>query len=108
MFFVLLSSLKYLFSKIVIVPEEHFTNSTRCSQMEDKDREVLDLRSNISDLEARLRNVDLQKSLELTQQSQRWEEFSRLADSMKNLSQTMMTQTSAASNSPRLTMPQQY
>ncbi|RUS70187.1 hypothetical protein EGW08_022049 [Elysia chlorotica] len=77
-------------------------------KMEDKDREVLDLKSKISDLEARLRNVDLQKSLELTQQSQRWEEFSRLADSMKNLSHTMMTQTSAASNSPRLSMPQQY
>ncbi|GFO26262.1 paramyosin-like isoform x2 [Plakobranchus ocellatus] len=77
-------------------------------KMEDKDREILDLKSSISDLEARLRNSDLQKSLEMTQQSQRWEEFSRLADSMKNLSHTMMTQASAASNSPRLTTPQQY
>ncbi|GFS27521.1 paramyosin-like isoform X2 [Elysia marginata] len=77
-------------------------------KMEDKDREILDLKSSVGELEARLRNVDLQKSLEMTQQSQRWEEFSRLADSMKNLSHTMMTQTSAASNSPRLANPQQY
>lgn len=90
--------------KILLV--DHVADLQR--KMEDKDRQILDLKSSISELETRLRNNDLQKSLEMTQQSQRWEEFNRLADSMKSLSHTMMTQTSAASNSPRLTTPQQY
>uniref|UniRef100_A0A0B7AFD6 Uncharacterized protein n=1 Tax=Arion vulgaris TaxID=1028688 RepID=A0A0B7AFD6_9EUPU len=70
---------------------------------EEKDRELLTLRNRGEDLETRLRGVDLQKSLELTQQSQRWDEFSRLADSMKSLSQSMRVQTVHSALSPRRT-----
>ncbi|CAL1533196.1 unnamed protein product [Lymnaea stagnalis] len=77
-------------------------------KLDDKDREILTLRSSVDDLETRFRNLGLQKSMELAQQSQRWEEFSRLADSMKTLSKTMMTQTSLGSTQSPRSRPQQY
>ncbi|CAG5136780.1 unnamed protein product [Candidula unifasciata] len=74
---------------------------------EDKDREILNLQNRIGDIAAKLRGSDLQKSMDLTHQSQRWEEFSRLADNMKSLSQSMQAQTSLNVVSPRRS-PYQY
>ncbi|BFZ11229.1 hypothetical protein BsWGS_14268 [Bradybaena similaris] len=77
------------------------------NKAEEKDREIQHLQNRIEDLGAKLRGSDLQKSLELTNQSQRWEEFSRLADNMKSLSKSMMAQTSLNAVSPRRS-PYQY
>ena len=57
--------------------------------MEEKEKEILGLRTHIHSLETRLKDLEHLKDLESSVHSQKWEEFSRLADSMKNLSRTM-------------------
>lgn len=49
----------------------------------------MELRAEIAQMESRLKQVEFQKSLELSAQSQKWEEFGRLAESMRTLSSTM-------------------
>ncbi|XP_059155882.1 myosin-6-like isoform X2 [Physella acuta] len=78
-------------------------------KIEERDHEIIELRTNVSDLETKFRNLGLQKTMEMSQQSQRWEEFSRLADSMKSLSKSMMSQTSMGNfHSHHSMTPQQY
>ena len=57
--------------------------------MEEKDKEVEGIRGHVNSLETRLKDLEHLKDLESSVHSQKWEEFSRLADSMKNLSRTM-------------------
>lgn len=61
------------------------------------------LAAGVEDMETSLRSIDVQKSLEVTQHSHKWQEFSQLADSMKSLAQTMMAQTSHSPKSPKRT-----
>ena len=71
-----------------------------CSvQIEERDRNVAELRAEMAALDARLKQAEYQKSLELSAQSQKWEEFGRLAESMRTLSSTM-----AQSTTPRSTL----
>ncbi|KAH9513670.1 hypothetical protein Btru_041774 [Bulinus truncatus] len=90
--------------KILLV--DHVAEIQR--KLEDKDREIYTLKSSIGELETKFRSLGLQKTMELDQQRLRWEEFSRLADSMKNLSQTMMTQTVYSSSQTPRSVPHQY
>ncbi|XP_012945968.1 trichohyalin [Aplysia californica] len=76
-------------------------------QIEERDREIHTLRTDVDSLGSRFKSLDLQKSVELGQQLQKWEEFAHLAESMKNLSQTMISQASTSARSPRHA-PQQY
>lgn len=73
--------------------------------IEKKDLEIHSLKTDVDSIGSRFKTMDLQKSVELGQQMQKWEEFSKLAESMKNLSQSMISQT--ASMSPH-SAPQQY
>ncbi|CAG5119792.1 unnamed protein product [Candidula unifasciata] len=81
--------------KILLV--DHVAELQR--KLEEKDREILSLMATADDMEARLRSLDLRKSLELTQHSQKWEQFSNLADSMKSLAKSMTAQTTHNSQS---------
>lgn len=55
------------------------------------------LTSHVHSLENRLQDLEHLKLLESTVHSQKWEEFSRLADSMKTLSRSMARSTNAES-----------
>ncbi|KAK6960114.1 cilia- and flagella-associated protein 58-like isoform X1 [Biomphalaria glabrata] len=90
--------------KVLLV--DHVAEMQR--KLEDKDRDIYMLKSSVGELETKFRSLGLQKTVELDQQRLRWEEFSRLADSMKSLSQTMMSQTVYSSTQTPRTLPQQY
>jgi hypothetical protein len=69
-----------------------------CSaQIEEKDRILIELKAEIAALENRVKHAEYQKSLELSAQSQKWEEFGRLAESMRTLSSTMAHNTTPRS-----------
>ena len=51
----------------------------------------------VAALDARVKQAEYQKSLELSAQSQKWEEFGRLAESMRTLSSTMAQTTTPRS-----------
>ena len=90
--------------KLHIYLSSFWVSNCFCSQIETKDTEIQTLKGDVDSMNSRFKTIDLQKSVDITQQMQKWEEFSKLAESMKNLSQTMISQT--ASQSPRT--PQQY
>ncbi len=58
-------------------------------QLDEKEKESFALRSRVRSLEMKLEDVGHLKELEATVHSQKWEEFARLAESMKSLSSTM-------------------
>ncbi|XP_041362055.1 myosin heavy chain, clone 203-like [Gigantopelta aegis] len=62
------------------------------SKIEERDREILKVQHSLHSLETRLKNCDYQADMELSLQSQKWEEFGRLAESMRTLSHTMAAQ----------------
>ncbi|XP_071115264.1 paramyosin-like isoform X1 [Haliotis cracherodii] len=62
------------------------------TKLETKDREVLQLQHELISVEARLNEFENENSLEHTVQSQKWEEFGRLAESMRTLSHSMAAQ----------------
>lgn len=78
--------------KVLLV--EHVADLQR--KIEDKDHQIVELRTEVGGMESRLKHTEYQKTLELSAQSQKWEEFGRLAESMRTLSSTM-----AHSTSPR-------
>ncbi len=57
--------------------------------MDDKEKENFALRSRMRSLEGKVTDIGHLKELEATVQSQKWEEFARLAESMKSLSHNM-------------------
>ena len=59
------------------------------SQLEGKNEEVVNLRSQIISLEDRVRELEQYQTMEITSQSAKWSEFERLAESMRTLSHTM-------------------
>ncbi|ELU18498.1 hypothetical protein CAPTEDRAFT_188336 [Capitella teleta] len=69
------------------------------NQVDEKDKEIMTLRAHIHSLESRLHDLEHLKDLETTVNSQKWEEFSRLAESMKTLSRSMAHSTSGEMNS---------
>ncbi|XP_045216579.2 ELKS/Rab6-interacting/CAST family member 1-like isoform X2 [Mercenaria mercenaria] len=69
-------------------------------KMEMKNEEVVNLRSQVFSLEQRVDELDQFNSLEHTSQSQKWEEFEKLAESMRTLSHTM-AHSSTRTRSPR-------
>lgn len=71
--------------KVLLV--EHVADLQR--KIEEKDRYLIELRADVASLESRLKQVEYQKSLELSTQSQKWEELGRLAENMRSLSSTM-------------------
>ena len=54
--------------------------------MNDKEREILTVHAHAHDLETQVKELEHLKGLESTLHSQKWEEFSRLAENMKHLS----------------------
>ncbi|XP_076437588.1 uncharacterized protein LOC143276817 isoform X2 [Babylonia areolata] len=82
--------------KVLLV--EHVADLQR--KIEEKDRSLVELRAELVALDSRLKQSEYQKSLELSAQSQKWEEFGRLAESMKTLSTTMVHTVT-----PRATLP---
>ncbi|XP_070209611.1 paramyosin-like isoform X3 [Littorina saxatilis] len=78
--------------KVLLV--EHVADLQK--KIEEKDRNIIELRAEIATMDSHLKTADYQKSLELSAQSQKWEEFGRLAESMRTLSSTM-----AHSTTPR-------
>ena len=55
------------------------------------------MRAQIQTMEVRLKELDHVKSLESSIQSQKWEEFEKLAESMRTLSHSMKTQSGSSS-----------
>ncbi|CAF0766915.1 unnamed protein product [Didymodactylos carnosus] len=62
----------------------------------------LSLRSQLQELEARLKEIDRLKSMEDLIQSQRWDDMSQLAETMKTVSHTMARATSPPRTRKRL------
>jgi len=62
-------------------------------QLEENELVTRDLEEQIQTLEGRLRALEQLQSLQSSIHSQKWEEFSRLAESMKTLSHTMIQTT---------------
>ncbi|XP_060081182.1 uncharacterized protein LOC132560530 isoform X2 [Ylistrum balloti] len=60
-------------------------------KLEMKDREINILKSQMHTLDTKVNELNHLKKLESTVQSQKWEEFEKLAESMRNLSHTMST-----------------
>ncbi|XP_077989996.1 uncharacterized protein LOC144444449 [Glandiceps talaboti] len=58
-------------------------------QLRDKDDDLLHLQANMSSLEGRVDNMTRTTVLESSLQSQKWGEFEKMAESMKNLSRSM-------------------
>ena len=58
-------------------------------QLNDKDREILAMHAHVHEMETKLKELDYLKGLESALHSQKWEEFSQLADSMSCLSRTL-------------------
>ncbi|ESO86092.1 hypothetical protein LOTGIDRAFT_129830 [Lottia gigantea] len=84
--------------KILLV--DHVAELQR--KIETKDHELISLQSEISSLESRLHDLDYQKNLESTVHSQKWQEFGRLAESMRTLSSTMARSTSPTHSTSKL------
>ena len=59
------------------------------SQINDKEAEILTLHSHIHEMETKMKEMDHLKGLESALHSQKWDEFSQLADSMSALSRTL-------------------
>lgn len=59
--------------------------------MEMKDREIGMIKAQMQGMESKVKEVEHVKYLEATVQTQKWEEFEKLAESMRNLSHTMST-----------------
>lgn len=78
-----IKQLKY--DKVLLV--DHVADMQK--KIEEKDRYLMELRADVAALESRLKQTEYHKSLELSAQSQKWEEFGRLAESMRTLSSTM-------------------
>lgn len=57
--------------------------------MEQKDQEIVLLRSQVLTMESKLKDLEHLNSLESTVQSQKWEEFEKLAENMRTLSHSM-------------------
>ncbi|XP_046563262.1 ELKS/Rab6-interacting/CAST family member 1-like isoform X1 [Haliotis rubra] len=72
------------------------------AKLEMKDREVLQLQHEIVSMEARLNEFESDNNLEHTVQSQKWEEFGRLAESMRTLSHTMAAQSVTPRSSTKI------
>ncbi|KAL8577252.1 hypothetical protein ACOMHN_022440 [Nucella lapillus] len=72
--------------KILLV--EHVADLQK--KIEEKDYSLVEMRAEIAEVDTRLKQSEYQKTLELSAQSQKWEEFGRLAESMKSLSTTMV------------------
>ena len=73
-------------------------------KVDEKEKEILKLKTHVLSLERRLKELDYLKTLEGNINSQKWEEFSRLAESMKTLSQTMMSRTHSPTPTPTTTV----
>ena len=58
-------------------------------QLEKQDQDLISIKAQNLDLSTRVKDLGHLKDLEASLQSQKWDEFSRLAESMKNLSKTM-------------------
>ncbi|XP_060553175.1 uncharacterized protein LOC132714330 isoform X2 [Ruditapes philippinarum] len=72
-------------------------------KLELKNEEVVNLRSQVLSLEQRFGELEQFNSLEHTSQSQKWEEFEKLAESMRTLSHTM-AHSQSRMGSPRNTL----
>ena len=68
-------------------------------QVDEKEKEILTLRAHVHSLESRLQDLEHLKLLQSTVNSQKWEEFSRLAESMKTLSRSMARSSTSEVNS---------
>ncbi|VDI20514.1 uncharacterized protein LOC143054047 isoform X2 [Mytilus galloprovincialis] len=58
-------------------------------KLESKEQEIMLLRSQNQTMEGKLRDTDRMSMMESSMQSQKWEEFEKLAESMRSLSHTM-------------------
>ena len=67
------------------------------TQIEERDREIMKIQHSLHSLEVRVQNADYQTDVQLSLQSQKWEEFGRLAESMRTLSHTMASQAQSRS-----------
>ena len=59
-------------------------------KLEDGEKEIYILQSQVHSMQSELKDMGRLKSLETTLSSQKWDEFGRLADSMKSLSRSMV------------------
>lgn len=71
--------------KVLLV--DHVSELQR--KMEQKDQEIVLLRSQVQTMESKLKDLEHLNSLESTVQSQKWEEFEKLAENMRTLSHSM-------------------
>ncbi|XP_055996073.1 ELKS/Rab6-interacting/CAST family member 1-like isoform X2 [Ostrea edulis] len=71
--------------KVLLV--DHVSELQR--KLERKDQEIVLLRSQIQTMEGKVKDLDHLKTLESTVQSQKWEEFEKLAENMRTLSHSM-------------------
>lgn len=67
-------------------------------KMETKEREISTMKAQMHTMETKLHELQHLKHLESTVQSQKWEEFEKLAESMRNLSHTMSTTGTSSSH----------
>ncbi|CAH1772500.1 unnamed protein product [Owenia fusiformis] len=66
---------------------DHVSELTK--QVQDKEQEILRLRNHIFTLENKVGSIEKMKETETEMHSRKWEEFEKLADSMRSLSHTM-------------------
>lgn len=70
-------------------------------KLESKDQEVLLLRTHVQTMEAKIRDAERMNMMESSIQSQKWEEFEKLAESMRSLSHTMSHSGTSTSRIPQ-------
>ncbi|XP_062573134.1 ELKS/Rab6-interacting/CAST family member 1-like [Saccostrea cucullata] len=71
--------------KVLLV--DHVSELQR--KLEQKDKEIVLLRTQVQTMEVKLKDLEHLKTLESTVQSQKWEEFEKLAENMRTLSHSM-------------------
>ncbi|XP_021377507.1 ELKS/Rab6-interacting/CAST family member 1-like isoform X2 [Mizuhopecten yessoensis] len=67
-------------------------------KLETKDRDINTLRSQMHLMESKVQELQHLKQMESSVHTQKWEEFEKLAESMRNLSHTMSTTGTSSSN----------
>lgn len=71
--------------------------------MKRKDDQILRLKAELHALQSRIGSLSDENQMQRVLQSQKWEEFEKLAEGMKNLSRTMSIQSGARKDKNNIT-----
>ena len=75
-------------------------------QVDERERKVMELQVNVASMNSTMRRSEDEKSLQMSAQSKKWEEFRQLAENMRLLSSSMaITSVTAGSSQPWSPLP---